>query len=256
MSRSVTVCDVELLWLVLFMCLTGCSTVCQRCATNDQPPARGVSAMPSRAEQEIWAQRTWAAFVEQRMLHEAHAAQVAAIDAEYDRIVHLPRVSLQVSTAISLATAMRLLVAETGYSVVYGVGVDAQRAVTPALVHQRLDAASDLLVRPLSYRAQLNTRDRLIKIDALMTRQWRLRAEDKDEAWWNAVRTALEQSLAAETATVATFGISIPTTPPPSTVMVDRGTGTIAVSAPVQRMDVLDTYLTGLGAEAVSRPEE
>ncbi len=256
MPRSLTPPDVGVLWLVLLMSLTGCSTVCQRCVTDDTHPVPTASTLPSRAEQEIWAQRTWAAFVEHRALHEARATQVAAIDAAYGRLVHLPRVSLQVSTPISLATALRLLVAETGYSVVYGVGVDTQRAVTPAFVHQRLDAASDVLVRPLGYRAQLNTRDRQITIDALMTRRWHLPAEDKDEAWWNAVRIALERTLAAEAATAATSGTSLPMTSPRSTVMVDRATGTIAVSAPVPRMDVLHTYLTGLGAEALSRHEE
>ena len=256
MSRSVTAFDGELLWLVLLACLTGCSTVCQRCVADDRQPARYVSNMPSRAEQEIWAQRTWAAFIEQRALHEAHATQVAAIDAARDRLVHLPRVSLQVSTPIPLATALRLLVAETGYSVVYGLGVDAQRAVTPAFVHQRLDAASNVLVRPLGYRAQLNTRDRQIEIDALMTRRWHLRAEDKDEAWWNAVRIALERTMTAEAATAATSGTSLRMTLPHSTVMVDRATGMVAVSAPIPQMAAIETYLSGLGAERLETREE
>jgi hypothetical protein len=256
MSRSVTVSDVGLLWLVLLISLTGCSTVCHRCLPDEQPPARGVSNMPSRAEQEIWAQRTWTAFIEHRALHEARATQVAAIDAEYDRLVHLPRVSLQVRTPIPLATALRLLVAETGYSVVYGVGVEAQRAVTPAFVHQRLDAASDALVRPLGYHAQLNTRDRQIEITALMTGRWRLPAFEQTEERWQDIQTTLTQSVASSTPTDAPSGNAVRVDDAPGTVLIDRATRTIAVSAPIPQMAVIEAYLSGLGAERLDTREE
>ena len=256
MPRSLTPPDVGLMGLVLLTWLSGCSTVCQRCVTDDTHPVRIASAMPSRAAQEIWAQRTWATFIEQRARHEAHAAQVAAIDAEYDRIDHLPRVSLQVSTPIPLATALRLLMAETGYSVVYGVGVDTQRAVTPAFVHQRLDAASDVLVRPLGYHARLNSRDRQIEITALMTERWRLPAGEKMAERWQDIHTTLTQTIASSAQTDAPSGNAVRVKVAPSTVLIDRVTRLIAVSAPIPHMAVIEAYLSGLGAERLDTREE
>lgn len=254
MPRIVNAYDQRLLVLSLVLVLGGCSSVCQRCAT-DQQAKRTVSTAPSRAVQELLAQRTWAAFVERRAAHEARAMQVAAIDADHDQVTHLPRVSLQIGSPIALATAMQMVVAETGYSVVYGVGVDPQRPVSSTLVHQRLDAASDVLVRPLGYHAHLDTRDRQVQISALMTVRWRLPATEKDEAWWHAVRTSLEHTLASSEPIATTARDSTPMTQLTSTVVVDRTTESIVVSAPIPRIAVIDAYLSGLGAERLDQEE-
>jgi hypothetical protein len=118
--------------LVVFsvlMVLGGCGVPCQRCGKEGHV----APTTPSRAVQELLAHRTWAAFVEGRAAHEERAMQVAAIEADHDRVAHLPRVSLRVGTPIPLATAMQMLVAETGYSVVYEVGVDPQHPVSSLL---------------------------------------------------------------------------------------------------------------------------
>ena len=182
MPQMITAYGSRLMVLSVLLLVHGCSGVCGRC-TSDSRTERFASQRPSRAVQELFAQRTWTAFVEQRTAHEARALQVAAIDADGDRLMHLPRVSLQAGTPIALATAMQMLVAETGYSVVYGVGADPHPPVSSSLVHQRLDTASDALVRPLGYHALVNTRDRQVQITSVMTGRWRLPAVEKDEAW-------------------------------------------------------------------------
>jgi hypothetical protein len=256
MPQVIIVYGARLMMLSVILLVHGCSGACQRCAT-DRPADRAGTTIPSRAVQELLAQRTWAALVEQRAAHEARALQVAAIDAEHDRVIHLPRVSLQVGTPIPLATAMQMLVAETGYSVVYGDGVDPHQPVSSSLVHQRLDAASDALVQPLGYTARLHTRDRQIHIASLMTAHWRLPPVEKDEAWWDAARTRLDEVLAAGAATATASGGSAPLMVPANgTVMIDHTTRLIAVSAPIPRLAVIDAYLSGLGAERLDMQEE
>ncbi len=255
MPQMIIVYGARLMMLSVFLLVHGCSGACQRCAT-DRPADRAATTIPSRAVQELLAQRTWAALVAQRAAHEARAMQIAAIDAEHDRVTHLPRVSLQVGTPIPLATAMHLLLAETGYSVVYGSGVDPHQPVSSSLVHQRLDTASVALVQPLGYTARLHTRDRQIHIASRMTAHWRLPAEEKDAAWWDAVQTRLDNVITVDAQTATVSSNSAPRGHANGTVMIDRATRLIAVSAPIPRMAVIDTYLSGLGAECLDREEE
>ena len=218
--------------------------------TSHGPVTRGdplAYSPPSWAEREATVRQSWAALLRRREEREQALTRIQAEEAAQDMLRQMPRVSLTSGGHATLGETVMLLLAGTGYSVEYEPDVDLQIPVATYIAYQPLHEALATVVQPLGYHVRVDPLKRKLKIASLVSRTWRLPAASSDDAVWTRLENELHQ-LVDGVDSLARRGRG--------SVIVDRDHRVISVSAPLSRMEEVETFLARYGVERVVQEED